>query len=239
MPFYQPPRTDAERLDFMRKALNAASQDKAADRTYTNDDTITAIQTLAPQMQQAYDTVATQSASRSREIEERNQAYAELELYTRDAIEQLRRQVRRLRLPAQIFQHVGLTLDGSTPKPTTPGEWVTIARALITGEAKAIDTGAQAFCSPSATEIQTILDKVVKEEADVPAADRAFDEGQAALAALRLQADELISEIVAELRYHLRKMDPPSQRRIMRTYGASYAYSPGEPPDPEGEPTPD
>jgi len=36
-----------------------------------------------------------------------------------------------------------------------------------------------------------------------------------------------------ELRYFLRKEDAPSQRRIMRSYGATYRYLPGEPVDEE------
>lgn len=231
MPYFRSPRSDADRLDFMRKVLNASAQDSDAGHLYVSAETRTAVAALTPQMQAAFDAVATHSASRSQEIEERNEAYARLEMYTRDAFEMLRRQVRRLGLPAQIFQHVGLNLDGGSPLPPTPGAWVTIARALIAGEENAVAAGASPFCSPTAAEIQAVLDEVVKEETDVPAADRAFDEAQEALADLRQQADELVGEVMAELRYHLRKMDGPSQRRIMRTYGANFVYVPGEPPD--------
>ena len=62
-------------------------------------------------------------------------------------------------------------------------------------------------------------------------ADRAYDEAQEAVAALRGQADELIAEVMDELRFNLRRKDAPSQRRVMRTYGANFSYLKGEPRD--------
>ena len=47
------------------------------------------------------------------------------------------------------------------------------------------------------------------------------------------QADELIGDIMAELRMTLRKMDAASQRRIMRTSGARFEYLRGEEVDPD------
>ncbi|HEX9971222.1 MAG TPA: hypothetical protein VGD14_04050 [bacterium] len=38
-------------------------------------------------------------------------------------------------------------------------------------------------------------------------------------------------EVMARLRYVLRRLDVASQRRIMRTYGAESVYLEGEPPD--------
>ncbi len=50
---------------------------------------------------------------------------------------------------------------------------------------------------------------------------------------LREQADDLIDDIAAELRFNLRKKDPASRRRIMRTYGVKYRYLKGEPVEAE------
>ena len=43
----------------------------------------------------------------------------------------------------------------------------------------------------------------------------------------------MISDVMAELRFNLRKKDGSSQRRIMRTYGANFHYLKGEPVDEE------
>jgi hypothetical protein len=50
---------------------------------------------------------------------------------------------------------------------------------------------------------------------------------------MRAQADELIADIMAELRLTLRKLDQLSQRRIQRSYGARFKYLQGEPVDPD------
>jgi hypothetical protein len=39
--------------------------------------------------------------------------------------------------------------------------------------------------------------------------------------------------VYAELQFNLRKLDAPSQRRIIKTYGFRYYYQPGEPAEPE------
>jgi len=58
------------------------------------------------------------------------------------------------------------------------------------------------------------------------------------LISVRPQADTVIREVMDELRFNLRHMDAPSQRRIMRTYGATFKYLPGEPPNEEPPPPP-
>lgn len=87
--------------------------------------------------------------------------------------------------------------------------------------------------NPSAAELKAVVDEAQTEAQDVTVADREFDQAQEALGKLRPQADELINEIMAELRFRLRKRDAASQRRIMRTYGATYRYLKGEPVEEE------
>lgn len=90
--------------------------------------------------------------------------------------------------------------------------------------------------NPSAAQLQAVLAATMSEAEDVAMADRAYDEAQEAVVALRPQADKLIEDVMAELRFNLRKKDPPSQRRIMRTYGARFRYLEGEPVDLDDEP---
>ncbi len=49
------------------------------------------------------------------------------------------------------------------------------------------------------------------------------------------QADELIQEVIEQLRFVFRRLDGPSHRRIMRSYGAFFRMLPGEKPEGEGE----
>ena len=94
--------------------------------------------------------------------------------------------------------------------------------------------GYEPMTNPDVAEIQALLDAAQKQADDVPPADRHLDEQQEALAKLRPMVDEAISEVMAALRYVLRKLPPPSQRRIMRSYGATFTYRPDEPVD-EGD----
>ena len=81
---------------------------------------------------------------------------------------------------------------------------------------------------PAAADLQTALTETQNQLTAVAAADRAYDDAQSALADLRPQADELIRDVMDELRFVLRKRDAASQRRIMRTYGAQFYVRPGE-----------
>jgi hypothetical protein len=85
--------------------------------------------------------------------------------------------------------------------------------------------------NPSAAELEAVLEAAHSESDDVAIADREYDEAQERVAALRPRADELIAEVMAELRFTLRKKDAPSQRRTMRRYGARFKYLRGEPRD--------
>ena len=82
--------------------------------------------------------------------------------------------------------------------------------------------------NPSAAELDAVLATAQTEVDEVAPADRQYDEAQEAAATLRPRADELILEVMDALRYTLRKKSAPSQRRIMRSYGATYTYLKGE-----------
>ncbi len=99
------------------------------------------------------------------------------------------------------------------------------------GDAEAVAAGYPPMANPSAAELQAVLETARSEVGDVAVADRAYDQAQAAVAALRAEADDWVAEVMGQLRLHLRRQEPPSQRRIMRTYGARFRYLPGEPED--------
>lgn len=131
--------------------------------------------------------------------------------------------------PAEVLTYYGLPLDGNIPHPDSSSEWLKLAADIILGDVRAIADSYPAMLNPSAVEIQASLDKAQGEYDDFAMADREHDQAQAAIAALRPQADEFINEVYDQLAFALRKMDNASQRRVMRTYGYRYDYSPGEP----------
>jgi hypothetical protein len=119
-------------------------------------------------------------------------------------------------------------LDGEHPSAETPEQWLELAQTVIDGDEAAIEAGYEAAVCPAADEVQAALHSAGKELADVSPAERELDRVQAAVISLRQQADDLILDIVEEVRFHARKEDPASQRHLLRNYGATFRYQPGE-----------
>ena len=157
-------------------------------------------------------------------------------MYLRDFWEVLRRRARRLDQPAEVLTYYGLTLDGLAPQPTNQEAWLAVAAQVVEGDRLAVEAGYPPMVNPSAAEVAQVLEAARREADDVARADRAYDQAQEAVARLRIRADELIQEVMAELRFALRRRDPASRRRIMRTYGARFYYLRGEPRDPDDPP---
>ncbi len=109
--------------------------------------------------------------------------------------------------------------------------WIPIGQNAINGDAEAVAAGFPPMSNPSAAEVQLLLDNATAEAGEADAADRVHDKSQAAVAGLRVSVNKMIDDIMAELRFRLRDEDKAGQRRIMRTYGATFNYLEGEPVD--------
>ncbi len=235
MPTYKAPLNDVERAAFLQRAASTGSSDAAAGTPYLSQETITLVDTLAQAFSTALSALSGKQSSRSREIRQRNEAVALLATYVRDFWEVARRRAHRLGQPAEVLTFYGLPLNGVSPNPTRNDEWLTLAATLVKGDTEAVAAGYPAMSNPSAAEVTAVLTTAQTESGEADAADRVYDQSQEALADLRAQADQLIADVVAELRFTLRRKDPASQRRIMRTYGAVFEYLEGEPRDPDDQ----
>ncbi len=231
MPRFEPPSNDAQRLTFLKRAAATGTDDLAAGNAYVSQGTLDAVNAFLPDFAAAVNALSDKLGARTKEIHERAAALEQLKFCTRDLWEVLKRRARRQGQPAVVLQFYQLPLDGTTPKPTTREEWLTLAGRVVQGDADAVAAGFPPMANPSAAELQAVLEAARSEAGDVAMADRAYDQAQAAVAALRSRADELAAEVMAELRFYLRKEQAPSQRRILRTYGARFRYLPGEPQD--------
>ena len=157
-------------------------------------------------------------------------------MYVRDFWEVARRRAQRLHQPAEVLTFYGLPLDGVSPTLTRPDEWLATAANVARGDVEAVAAGYPAMSNPSAVELTAVLATTRLEAEEANTADRTYDEAEEKLAVLRVQADQAIEDIMAELRFTLRRKDAPSQRRVMRSYGASYTYLEGEPLDVDDQP---
>ena len=228
MPTLRIPHSDVGRLTFLRTAAQTATQDQANGLIYITPDTLSELNDFLKIFDLAFLHVSAAVGERSREVEEGEAAMAELKLVLDDLWEVLRRRVRRTDEPVGVLRFYGLDTEGQLPDQNTHEEWLELAEQVIEGDAQAVAAGYAAAVCPSAAELQAALDSARKELADVTPAERELDRAQKAVLSLRQQADDLIGDVIEELRFHSRKEDPVSQRHLLRTYGATYRYQPDE-----------
>ncbi len=231
MPKYEPPTSDRDRLTFLKRSAVTGPQDIAAGTPYVSQDTLDAIKAFLPGFETAANAVSEKLGARVKEVRERAAAMEHIAVYVRDLWAVLKRRANRLGESADVLTFYQLPLDGATPKPTNQAQWLTLAAQVVKGDADAVAAGFPKMTNPSAAELNRVLKAAQSESDDVAMADRAYGTAQESIAALRAQADELVAEVMAELRFNLRKKDASTQRRIMRTYGAIFSYLAGEPVD--------
>ena len=219
---YQKARSDNARLGFLKMAIITAIQDIEKDNRLISGKNIDKMQSLTPAFEEQQLTVKEKANNRAKEIREKDDAIETLKIYVRDMWEVVKRRTVREKNPAEILIFYQLPKNGIIPKYTMDSQWLSVAMRLIEGDKNAIDTGYKAIQNPSATELNTVLVKAQKEYSNVATADREYDISQENLAKTRIEVDDLIKDIIAELRFYLRKNDPSSQRRIMRSYGAVF-----------------
>lgn len=235
MPYFTPPNSDADRLAFLKHALTSSRNRRAAAKAELSLDTETGLAAFVPQFESAVDAVTSTQSARIRETRQRREALEKLSMYVRDLWAVLRRRVRRLGEAPEVHTYYRLPLDGTTLKPTRQLDWLVIAADVVRGDADAVAAGYPPMANPSAAEVAAVLAAAQIEAGEADSADRKLDQAQEAIALLRGEADQWVRDIMAELRFVLRRKSSASQRRIMRTYGATFGYFSGEKIDPDDQ----
>jgi hypothetical protein len=228
MPTLRIPHSDVGRLTFLRTASQKAFEDYGHNLFYISPETVNELTEFLNIFDLAFLKVSAAVGEQSREVAESEAAIAELRAVLDDLWEVLRRRVRRNGEPVGVLRFYGLDMDGDPPDLDSHEEWLELAQQVIEGDAEAVVAGYGTSVCPTVAELQVALDSAQKELADVTPAERELNDAQKAVFSLRQQADDLILDIIAELRFHSRKEDAVSQRHLLRTYGASYRYQPGE-----------
>ncbi len=231
MPVLQLPTNDMARLEFFKHAVSTAGNDFDTGNCYVSRETFDNLTKFIPVFEKRINEINALLSKRSKEVHESSEAFSKMETCIRDMWEVLRRRVNREDQPAQVLTYYALTLDGLTPKPTTYDQWYTLAGKMVDGDAKAVADGYPPMQNPSAEDLKGALEKARADRDDISEADRAYDRAQEGVEEMRVKADELINDVMDDLRYFLRKMDKASQRRIMRSYGVVFRYFKGEPED--------
>ncbi len=228
--------SDTGKVTQIKTGYATGKKDREEGNDYLSEETLSAAERVLGVYENKSISAHQKLSRRSRELDESRTAINTLETFVRDAVSVLQRKVKRENLPPQVFSLYGLPLDGKTPHPGSPAEWITIAGEIVEGDDKAHEQGFGRIACPSALEVLNKKEIAGKEHDDVSSADRNYDKVQEELAEIRNEAAVVIEDILAELRFNLRKMDDASKRRIMRTYGVQFRTIGG---DSSSEETPD
>ncbi len=224
MPIIAYPREESKRLQLLKTAVNYEKQSIAAgEEAGLLPDTIAQLEGFLADYAASQEEQKLLAVRYSRQVRRRQRRSKRLERFTADFVAGLRRRVVRLEEDLAVFIQYGLGENGRlSPRPTRYDGWLETAGHLLRGEETAVAAGGLPMSNPSAAELQAVLDGVMVETTAVVAADRAHDEAQEAVAALRGQADQWVRDIVLQLRYTQRHHTPASRRRVMRRYGVLF-----------------
>ncbi len=227
---YIAPNSDTTRLTFMEKAVQTATDDAAiaGGTTVLPAQLLTDLTAHYNAFDAADRLVKTTLGDRKAETAESAAAMAKVKMYTSHMRTAVYHRTLREEQPDRVLTYYGLNRGGVHPIHTARREQLRAAKALIAGDAEAVTAGYPPSVNPSAAELQVVYDAAIEQVGDVPQADRRYDEAQAAIAAMRPEADRLIRSARAAILYATHEMDAASQRRMLRNYGARYYYAPGE-----------
>jgi hypothetical protein len=236
MPTFASPNTDLDREGFLVRALETGRGDLAAGHDYVTAGTLNSVEAFLSDFRPMVRAATEKLSGRSKESREAGAAVEKVSVYCRDMWEGIKRRAAREGLPAEVLTFYGLPLNGVVPKPGGREAWMALAEQIVAGDAKAAAAGYAPMANPGAAELAAVIQAARTEQAEVAAADREYDAAQAKVESMRARADELVDDVMAELRFRLRKLEAASQRRVMRTYGARYTYLKGEPADADEAP---
>lgn len=222
MPSYRRPRSDNARLTFLNSSLIVGQRDANRKEPFISPLTLDQISVLMPKYEAAILEEDSRLAQREKAILKQTVSMETLKKHIRDFWVVLRRRRKRLKQPPSLLMYYKLTLKGISPNPTRNSEWLSIARKLIQGDFNAVKGGYSPMLNPSADEVKAAFQAARSDVVEVKAGDRKYDLAQTATGIIRSEANDLIREIMEELRFNLRHVDRPSQRRVMRSYGARF-----------------
>ncbi len=171
--------------------------------------------------------------NRARGTKERRQATERLGWFVRDFFVVLKRRMRRNGEPADLWHTYGMQSDGTLPDPKTPDELLQWGKRIVDGDVEAVKAGYLKMINPTAKQVLTALENARSKMSDVPQADIAYNRAQAAVQALRAQADSFIRRSNMLLEYLLHGHTKSDIRRIKRDFGFVFRYQTGEARDPD------
>ena len=221
---YQSPYSDARRLQTLGQIVTVDAQNKLAGHIFVRDEVVLAATAVFAQFEPAMDVLSEKLSTRMQLVADKDAAIQMLEWHVRDAWVGLKRRIRRQGLTPSVIVHYGLAEGAELPVSGSQSELLRYGKEVIGGDDEAFAGGFERLREPNQAEIQAAYTAANALYMSVPAADLAYDLAQKAVADLRPSVDEVLADVVRDMRYNLSiaKMDKESERRIMRGYGFTF-----------------
>jgi hypothetical protein len=222
---YLKPRSDQTRITTLEQIHIKATEDQDRDRPYLQPATVAQVSTLLPSLAAAYQAWQSQASA---QMNGGRQATAAIKVVSRK-IRVIWRVVKERtqsgELPTAVRLYYGLPANGRNPAVCNMNEWLTLADIMVQGEAQAVAVGYPPLLEPSIASLQTALATARTAVSQREAAKSAHQTAAKSLRNLRAMADELIADVMSDLRYALRKETAAHRRDIMRSYGARFSHT--------------
>ena len=233
MPKIHKAQNDIDRVAMLSASVEAGTKDHEENNVFISSDLLSKTKTFIEIFKPVVIGLNEKLKLRVKKVARKNQAIKFVEIYTRDIWSGLKRRVARENQPAYVLEFYKLSLNGTNPKIASPKALLEVAGQVVQGDADAVEAGFETMTNPTAAELKEKLETATEDVSSAAQADQEHDNLQAQVSKLRPQAESLIDDLQAELRFFLRKLDPPSRRQIMRTYGIQFRYSKREARDPD------
>ncbi len=221
---YREPRSDAHRLGTLENIKTKAEQDHAIDHYYIDTVTLAEITAFIPAYRDEYRSINKFLTYRIGAVNEQRAAFEALRICCRDFLVVVKRRTFRCGHHPAVLSLFDIPQTGKLPAPKRLRSWIGLAEKLIRGDVKAVADGLPPMANPSAAELQELLTAAWDKHMQVADKDSHYDQAQERVANLRKTANALIKEAMMQLRFALRRLDHPSQRRIMRNYGFKFEH---------------
>ena len=224
----KPITNDKNRRDTLQTGIDKANMDFANGIVYIPQETVTAAQSLLDSFKTAFDDKEAKFEIRMTKNAAQSKLFDKLKIFGVDTAKSAKMRIIRNEEPLSLLHNYGMTQEGFIPNPGSKPDIIKLIRDQIRGDTEAVAQGFATTTNPTIVESQAVLAETLAAQAEASQAETDYDTVQAELAVLRIKIIELIDEFVDQLEFALRKLEDPSVRRIMRTYGFKFESEPGE-----------
>ena len=232
------PKSNDDRLDFLRKAATVASEDQAAESSILTDELVARSLSLYQKYDSKYVKLGLARTEKSAQIKNKNDAEKKLRQIIShfNACVSMRNQ--RLEVPESFLKIYQMPSDESISACRTLTKLIRLANNCIRGDELSVLKGQEPMVNPSPADVQKLIEYGELVEKEENAADRNLVGIQNELDKLLVPLNELRTDMQTQFNKANRDMEPSRQRRIMRRYGFGFvsADTSQEEEEPEASP---